>query len=492
MIRAQSVRSGRGGFKAAFRHRDFRWLFATRVSSQIGDGLFQAVLISAVVFDPESADTARGFATALALVYVPYSIVGPFVGVFIDRWSRRKILRFIPLLRMTTVVVLLFVMPPTGITPVSTVLILLVFSANRFFLATAGSVMPRLVPTDDLLVANSAATIGGTVSTFVGIFIGAQVAELAGTTGIVLGVAVLWGLASLASSRIRRDLTAAHLERSGLGRELRLAAADFGRGVTRLVHTPRAVWPIASITLDQFIQGYILVLSLFVFRERWLEGVGSYSWLIGAGGVGILIGILTVGRLGARIPKPRLVAIAFVTSGVALVGTSVWVNRGSVLLVAFLMGLTFTWKKVPVDTMVQEAVPDAFRGRVFSVYDVTYNMARVLSAVAATFLLDVLSIFWSLLLSGVVFLLWSPVLPWALRRAPEFQIRFRADGRADEIPLAIRRGGPEEAVTLRSDELVEAVGGARSRRLRLETESGSLLDVVRAEPDGPWRLEDEA
>ena len=481
---------GRGTFKDAFRHREFRWLFATRIASQTGDGLFQAVLISTVVFNPDAQDTAKGFATALALVYVPYSVLGPFVGVFIDRWSRRKILRWVPLLRVAAVLVLIPLMPESGITPIGTLLILLVFSANRFFLSTAGSVMPRLVPTDDLLVANSAATIGGTVSTFTGIFIGAQLAEHTGMTGIVLGVAVLWLIASFASSRIRRDLSAVHPERHGLAMELRQAGGDFARGITRLVHTPRALWPIASISLDQFIQGFILVLSLFVFRERWKEGVGSYSWLIGAGGLGVFIGIATVGRIGARIAKPRLVAGSFVISGLTLLIASVWITRGTVLIVAFVMGLTFTWKKVPVDTMVQEAVPDTFRGRVFSVYDVAYNMARVLSAVAAVFLLPVLNIFWSLALSGVIFLLWSPVLPRAIRRSPEFAIAFASGGKADETPRSIRRGGPEERVQVDSDVLDER-DGRRWRRLRLRTEGGSILDVSRLEPDGPWRLDDE-
>ena len=38
--------------------------------------------------------------------------------------------------------------------------------------------------------------------------------------------------------------------------------------------------------------------------------------------------------------------------------------------------MTFAWKKISVDTMVQESIPDGYRGRVFSVYDVAYNLAR--------------------------------------------------------------------------------------------------------------------
>ena len=71
----------------------------------------------------------------------------------------------------------------------------------------------------------------------------------------------------------------------------------------RLVRTPRALGPITSITLDQVGQGIVLVLSLFVFRDRFEEGVGSFSNLIGAGGLGVLLGILTVGQARGAVPE---------------------------------------------------------------------------------------------------------------------------------------------------------------------------------------------
>ena len=51
---------------------------------------------------------------------------------------------------------------------------LLVISANRFFLATAQAVVPRLVPTEDLLMANSLATVGGTVALLAGVYLGGR------------------------------------------------------------------------------------------------------------------------------------------------------------------------------------------------------------------------------------------------------------------------------------------------------------------------------
>jgi hypothetical protein len=51
-------------------------------------------------------------------------------------------------------------------------------------------------------------------------------------------------------------------------------------------------------------------------------------------------------------------------------------------LLAFFLGLGFFLAKVTLDTMVQEALGDDFRGRAFSLYDIAYNLAWVLAAAA--------------------------------------------------------------------------------------------------------------
>ena len=92
-----------GRAREALRHGDFRRLFGLRLASQCGDGLFQASLVASFVFSPERADTALRFAIATLVVALPYSILGPFAGVFIDRWSRRRILLLAPWIRAAAV-----------------------------------------------------------------------------------------------------------------------------------------------------------------------------------------------------------------------------------------------------------------------------------------------------------------------------------------------------------------------------------------------------
>jgi MFS family permease len=113
--------------------RDFRRLLAARVASQIADGLFLAAVLLTVVFLPEQQSTVRGFALATTLFLLPFSLLGPFAGVFVDRW-RRRILVTVPLVRAGAS--LLILPGAAALVPVY-VGTLLTFSAARLYQATS-------------------------------------------------------------------------------------------------------------------------------------------------------------------------------------------------------------------------------------------------------------------------------------------------------------------------------------------------------------------
>ncbi len=467
--------------RGALRSHDFRRLFGVRLVSQFADGLFQAALIASVVFSPANQSTTVGLFKATLVVSLPFSILGPFVGVFIDRWSRRRILVLAPWVRTATVVLVLFDPVRQAVPFFAGALIVL--SVNRFFLATAQAVVPRLVPGEDLLIANSMATVGGTVALLAGVYVGGQVADAFGSVGIVLASGALWLIGSMIAWRIRSDLAPHAIPEHPdlLRHEVRRVLAEFRDGLARLVGTPRAIGPIASITLDQIGEGVMLTLSLVVFRDRFQEGVGSFSNLLGAGGLGVLVGIATVGALEDRFAKDRIVAGAFLAGGIVLLAVSLYVTGLSILLASFAVGVTFAWKKIPVDTMVQESLPDAYRGRVFAVYDVAYNLSRLAAAAIAIPLFPLLGEAGTVAAVGAVFVAWTPVLPRWVGRVPGIDLRF-TDGAGD--PTAIVWGGVEESVQVR-----RAWERDGRRCFRLVMADGSQIDV--SGRPGKWRRDGE-
>ncbi len=125
---------------------DFRKLLVVRLTSQCSDGLFQAGLATLFFFSPENATTATGVAAAFAVLLLPFTLVGPWAGVFLDRWRRRQVLLVGNLVRAVLSVVIGLIILTTGVSPVVYVLALVTLSVNRFLLAAMSASQPRVSP----------------------------------------------------------------------------------------------------------------------------------------------------------------------------------------------------------------------------------------------------------------------------------------------------------------------------------------------------------
>jgi MFS family permease len=394
--------------------RDFRKLLASRLTSSAGDGFFNAAVIGSAAFSTNQ-HTAAGLARALAILIIPYSLIGPFTGVFIDRWSRRKILVWAPVGRALAVIPLAILADR----PDSLGFLLaglLAAGVNRFLSATGSAVVPELVRDEDLIMANSMTSIGSTVTMAVFAFFGGLLVSATSARLVLLVLTVSWVGASAIATRISSDLSAPHASQMRLRHDLARVGTEFIDGARRLWHAPAALAPVVTISLDQLLEGTVFVVSIVVFKERFREGMGSYSYLLASGAVGLAVGVATIGKLEDRIAKVHIVAVALAVSGVALLVATLRITPLAVMVQAFLVGLAYAWKKVPIDTLVQEAVPDDFRGRVFSVYDVGFNLGRVAGTVVTVWLLPTVGVKGTLAACGVVFLVWIPLfLLWVAK-----------------------------------------------------------------------------
>src|ERR1039457_2103652 len=197
--------------RSVLQERGFRRLFATRLISQAGDGAFTAGVGAYVFFNKTTFPNPGAAAAAFAVLYVPYSLIGPFAGGFIDRWSRRQILVWSALIRSVFVVLAagLVASGNLGLPRYASVLCLL--GVNRFFLSSLSAALPHVVAGDELVMANAVSpTAGGVTATIAGVVaLGLNVATGNTERGAAITLLVGGGCyvaASLVAATMRRDL----------------------------------------------------------------------------------------------------------------------------------------------------------------------------------------------------------------------------------------------------------------------------------------------
>src|SRR5215472_16550160 len=190
---------------------DFRRLFSTRLISQTGDGLFTAGLGGYVFFNATSFPNPTSGAAAFAVLYLPYSLIGPFAGVFIDRWSRRQILVWSALLRSIFVVITASLVASGKLGVPLYIGVLAVLGVNRFFLSALSAALPHVVPEYKLVMANSVSPTAGGIAAAIGGLAGLGVhVALHGGRGeyaaTLLAAACCYIAAGLVSATMARDL----------------------------------------------------------------------------------------------------------------------------------------------------------------------------------------------------------------------------------------------------------------------------------------------
>ncbi|HET6920869.1 MAG TPA: MFS transporter [Jiangellaceae bacterium] len=384
-----------GGFvtdlRTVLRGRGFRRLFAIRVCGQVGDGVFQVAMASYVFFSPERHATAPAAAQAFAVLLLPYSLVGPFAGVVLDRWRRRQVLLVANVVRGGLVVVVagLVAGGGAGLALFSTALAVL--STNRFILAGLSASLPHVVPRHELVMANAVFPTSGTVAAMSGIAGGFLFRQLTGSDiALALATASLYLLAGLLALLLHKDLLGPddpnRASARAAIRNVVVGLIDAGRHVGE--RRP-AGWGLTVIGSHRFFYGISTVAMILLCRNYFHEptevddGLATLATVLAVSGIGFLAAALATPVAARRMRKETWVLILLISAAVVSIVPGALFTLPAVLVAAFFLGVVAQGVKIVVDTLVQQNVDDAFRGRVFSFYDVLFNVSFVAAAMFA-------------------------------------------------------------------------------------------------------------
>lgn len=384
-------------------------LLRVRWSGQFTDGLFQSALASFILFSPERQASATNAAVAFAVVLLPYSIVGPFVGTLLDRFSRQRAILFSNVTRAVTLLVVAHLMYYEYPGPLITAVVLIAFGVNRLILAGLSAGIPLMTTPQNLIAANALAVTGGSVWVVLGGGLGLGLRKVIDNifiadhsdAFIIVAASLGYFITALLAARLTRIEIGPRPHEIGKGSILQ-GLREMQEGFRFLKNHGDAARGIVAVAIHRGGLTAFTLTALLLERNTFHDPTNSDA---GLAGLSFTLTIAAIGFVGGAIVAPR---------GVALMGRHRWmrlsiaaasvsaltlvIDRTPFLLAltAFLTALCGQSVKVTNDALVQSKIDDYYRGRVFAVYDVLVNGAIVIGALIAAKMLSLSGDSWQL------------------------------------------------------------------------------------------------
>ena len=389
-------------FLGLIRHPRLSRLFVLRWTGQGIDGLFQSALASFLLFSPERQASALGAALAYAVVLLPYSLVGPFVGTILDRISRQRALFAANLLRAFDLLVIAFLVfhGRTGVE--LTVAVLFAFGINRLILAGLSAGLPLVVESRSLIAANALAVTGGSLLVVLGGGVGLGLRRILDSThnanhsdaSLVLIAAVGYFIAATLTLRLKRQ-EIGPLDHEKMKASLVEGLIEMRQGFIYLFQHADAVRGIFATAIQRGGLTALVLVALLLERNSFHPsskpeaGLSGLAVAFSIAGIGITLGALIAPSGVARVGRHAWIRYMMAGSAISPLILAISASPLTLYVVAFLTSFFGQSLKVTNDALVQAKINDIYRGRVFAIYDVLVNGVMVLGAVLAALILPI-------------------------------------------------------------------------------------------------------
>ncbi len=424
-----------------FSNKAFAALMGVQFLVQAGQGVIQGAIAKSIAFGGEKGfdvtvvPSANYLLKVVLALYVPYTLVSPFIGVVIDRTERRKILTWTNLVvgAVVTVIAVGVMLPlgkdtsegNVGATVALIIGLLFIQGCVRVALAVKSAAIPDVLSGKDLLQGNGLSQAGGALFQVIGIgFAFGAAAAFPTWIVVVLGAGVLV-LASIVARQLER------MERtkpeSTFGTEVKRVIANIWAGLKEVASRPPAALGLSSFQMLRY-QFWGFCLFTFGLYAKNLVQSGADNLglaLVGGGGfLGGALGLVLAQKWKDRVPPIRLLMGAMLALGVGTIVFGSQVSLPGFAALLFVGFFTFFLGKISADTIMQQSMPDDFRGRAFALFDIAYNLGFIIPALILSFVWiegDAARTRAILVVSGVIFLLLTLVIyRWSRRIRDQF------------------------------------------------------------------------
>ena len=345
--------------------RSFRWLLASSVISNVGDGIALAagpLLVASLTRDPLLVSMA------LLAQQLPNLLFGLPAGAIADRFDRRRIVAAVNLARAAVLAVLAATIVGGAVSIAVVLLTLFILGTAEIFAdVSSSSLVPRVVPAGHLGIANARLT-GSFLLT--NELLGPPIGAFLFTVGMALPFAAnaaCFALGAVLVTRVATDVADLAAERSGERGSLRTEMAE---GIRWLIaHPPMRTLALTIIAFNVTYGAAWSVLVLYASERLGMSAVG-FGLLTTAIAIGGIVGTSAYGRLERRFSLADIMRGGLLIETFTHLVLALTTSPAVALVTMVVFGAhAFVWGTT--STVVrQRAVPDELLGRVTGVYTV--------------------------------------------------------------------------------------------------------------------------
>ena len=368
--------------------------------SQSGDFIFDVAALWLVL--QLTGDTLK-VGVAVAFVLLPAVVVGPFAGVYIDRFNRRDIMIAGNIFQAGAAIGIA-VSYSIGILnfPVLLILLFVLNAGAQFVRPAVTAVVPSVTGKEDLAVANGLFSLTSSINQVAGYGIGGVIVLLFGPTLPILYDALTFVFAALVISMIARSRCAIPNTLSTSSFKQKFSEGlKYIRGSRFLLELV-----VVGLLLNFFGTGVFALLAPYS-RDVIHGNAGTYGILLAMFSLGIILGSIFVGKIDSRKYVGKLLFLGVIAVGgltVALAFTTVaWLALG----VAFGVGFFNAIVNIPLSVLIQAKIPGELLGRVATSLGALITLSQPISAATAGGVAGSLSIGETFLIYGFFMVLVS-------------------------------------------------------------------------------------
>lgn len=373
-----------------WRNRNWRLLFAGGAISVLGDQIFDVTIVLWVATVIAKGQTWAPMAVGGALIAVaaPVFLIGPFAGVFVDRWDRRRTMIVTDLVRAALVAALL-VLPALGsrvpaltqLVVVYAVLALASASAQFFNGARFGILAVALAP-DDQPRASASTQATMAIAAIVGPPIAAPLLFTVGVGWALVANAASFLLSYVFTLRMRVDARPT-ADRPAEAPSFR---REFIEGARFFVRNRVLRGLMICVIVAQLGIGAINALDVFFVTENLHAAATSLGILSAAFGVGTIVGALAAAAIGSRIRPGLQFWVGLLLTGVGVIAYSRASSLTVGIVILLFAGIPLAMVNSVGGPIMLSVTPQHLLGRVMSVFNPIQQLVSIVGMAVVTYL----------------------------------------------------------------------------------------------------------